>query len=103
MKKKKKKAPTKPEKPEKAHVTARRKHQTELKALEERILIEKDQPPPKLFSELPISQRTIDGLTANSWVELTEIQRASILPGLAGRDVLGEAKTGSGKTKDTNE
>jgi len=52
----------------------------------------------RLFAELPISKRTLEGLGAASWVEMTEIQRGALPLALAGKDVLGAAKTGSGKT-----
>jgi ATP-dependent RNA helicase DDX10/DBP4 len=50
------------------------------------------------FDELPLSQRTRDGLRECKYVTLTAIQRAALPHALAGRDVLGAAKTGSGKT-----
>jgi hypothetical protein len=43
----------------------------------------------KLFSELPLSSRTLQGLSDSKFVKLTEIQRASLPQALAGRDVLG--------------
>jgi superfamily II DNA/RNA helicase len=52
----------------------------------------------RFFRELPLSRRTLEGLEAAGWVELTEIQRAAVPAALQGRDVLGAAKTGSGKT-----
>ncbi|GAB5593973.1 ATP-dependent RNA helicase dbp4 [Umbelopsis nana] len=52
----------------------------------------------KLFSELPISSKTLEGLKRANYVELTDIQRKAVPLGLAKRDVLGAAKTGSGKT-----
>ncbi|KAG2183415.1 hypothetical protein INT43_006421 [Umbelopsis isabellina] len=52
----------------------------------------------KLFSELPISRKTIEGLKRANYVELTDIQRKAVPLALAKRDVLGAAKTGSGKT-----
>lgn len=50
------------------------------------------------FSELPLSTRTLDGLAASGFSELTTIQRNAIPQALAGRDVLAAAQTGSGKT-----
>ena len=50
------------------------------------------------FKDLPISSSTIKGLHDASFTEMTLIQRAAIPHALAGRDILGAAKTGSGKT-----
>ncbi|KAI8815436.1 P-loop containing nucleoside triphosphate hydrolase protein [Cladochytrium replicatum] len=50
------------------------------------------------FAELPISQPTLKGLTQASFVEMTDIQLASLPHALTKRDILGAAKTGSGKT-----
>jgi ATP-dependent RNA helicase DDX10/DBP4 len=50
------------------------------------------------FEQLPLSQKTQDGLRKAKYVTLTAIQRAAIPHGLCGRDILGAAKTGSGKT-----
>lgn len=64
--------------------------------------VNKDSCPPTLlkfqFSELPISKITIRGLDENKWTSMTPIQRAAIPHILAGRDVLGTALTGSGKS-----
>ncbi|KAJ1291118.1 hypothetical protein BS78_02G294000 [Paspalum vaginatum] len=51
-----------------------------------------------LFNELPLSQKTKDGLRQEGFTEMSEVQRAALPHALCGRDVLGAAKTGSGKT-----
>ncbi|EPS69208.1 hypothetical protein M569_05559, partial [Genlisea aurea] len=50
------------------------------------------------FVQLPLSKKTKDGLAAEKYLIMTEIQRASLPHSLCGRDILGAAKTGSGKT-----
>ncbi|KAL4907136.1 hypothetical protein BDW74DRAFT_148636 [Aspergillus multicolor] len=50
------------------------------------------------FSDLPISEPTLSGLTASHFKTLTDIQSRAISHAIKGRDVLGAAKTGSGKT-----
>merc|ERR1712230_260727 len=50
------------------------------------------------FSDLSLSERTMEALKEMSFTTMTEIQQRGIPPLLAGRDVLGAAKTGSGKT-----
>lgn len=50
------------------------------------------------FKELPLSQKTLKGLTENNYIEMTDIQKQSIGLALRGSDILGAAKTGSGKT-----
>lgn len=51
-----------------------------------------------LFRQLPLSKKTKDGLKHAVYIEMTDIQRASLPHSLCGRDILGAAKTGSGKT-----
>lgn len=50
------------------------------------------------FSELALNAKTIRAIDEMKFEKMTEIQRRAIPPLLAGRDVLGAAKTGSGKT-----
>ena len=53
---------------------------------------------PKRFSDLNLSGKTMKAINEMGFDEMTEIQQRGIPPLLAGRDVLGAAKTGSGKT-----
>ncbi|KAJ2754710.1 putative RNA helicase [Coemansia pectinata] len=50
------------------------------------------------FRELGLDQWLVDSLGAMAITQPTEIQRACIQPALEGRDIIGGAKTGSGKT-----
>ena len=50
------------------------------------------------FASLPLSNATLSGLAQADYTTMTAIQSASIPHALAGRDILGAAKTGSGKT-----
>jgi ATP-dependent RNA helicase DDX10/DBP4 len=50
------------------------------------------------FSELPLSEPTVEGLKAAHFTALTDIQAKAIPRALQGSDILGAAKTGSGKT-----
>src|SRR5579859_7195131 len=53
---------------------------------------------PKGFSDLSLSEPTLNAIKDMGFTEMTTIQARSIPPLLAGRDVLAGAKTGSGKT-----
>ncbi len=50
------------------------------------------------FDELGLSQNVLDAVTAAGYENPTEIQKSAIPPALKGRDVLGLAQTGTGKT-----
>lgn len=52
----------------------------------------------KSFSELELSEPTMQGLEEMGFKTMTPVQEKSIPPLLAGKDVLGAARTGSGKT-----
>ncbi|EED15903.1 ATP-dependent RNA helicase, putative [Talaromyces stipitatus ATCC 10500] len=53
---------------------------------------------PTKFTELNLSDRTLEAIKEMGFETMTEIQQRAIPPLMAGRDVLGAAKTGSGKT-----
>ncbi|MCC6846905.1 MAG: DEAD/DEAH box helicase [Deltaproteobacteria bacterium] len=53
---------------------------------------------PSTFADLPLSPAMRAALRAASYVTPTPIQAATIPPALAGRDVIGAAQTGTGKT-----
>ncbi|KAI0302536.1 DEAD-domain-containing protein [Russula brevipes] len=52
----------------------------------------------KAFSDLPISNLTKKGLKKAFFVEMTDVQAKSLPVSLKGTDILGAARTGSGKT-----
>ncbi|GES62143.1 ATP-dependent RNA helicase dbp4 [Aspergillus terreus] len=52
----------------------------------------------KAFTDLPLSEPTLSGLSASHYKTLTDIQSRAVSHALKGRDILGAAKTGSGKT-----
>ncbi len=52
----------------------------------------------ELFRELSLSQERLAAIEAMGWVEPTPIQWKAIPPALEGRDVVGVAQTGTGKT-----
>ena len=51
-----------------------------------------------LFRDLNLSKETLDGLSRHNYFKPTAIQRKAIPLALKGHDILGAAKTGSGKT-----
>ena len=52
----------------------------------------------KNFADLPLTRETAKGLQSSHFQVLTEIQQRAIPIALKGKDILGAAKTGSGKT-----
>jgi ATP-dependent RNA helicase DDX18/HAS1 len=50
------------------------------------------------FSTLPLSRQTLESIQRMGFETMTEVQARTIPPLLAGKDVLGAARTGSGKT-----
>ncbi|KAJ7394227.1 ATPdependent RNA helicase [Desmophyllum pertusum] len=74
------------------------KEEKEIKELEERSRDLESSATVSKFSDLPLSQRTLQGLQSTGYQIPTEIQKAGIPISLKGCDILGAAKTGSGKT-----
>lgn len=79
--------------------------ENEIRRLEERIESEtpaRGTTPPLsqkvAFRALPLCEATLKGLDVANYTIMTDIQNACIPHALAGRDILGAAKTGSGKT-----
>jgi ATP-dependent RNA helicase DeaD len=50
------------------------------------------------FADLPLSDDVLDALDAMGFEEPTDIQARCIEPALSGRDLIGQAQTGTGKT-----
>ena len=50
------------------------------------------------FDKLSLKQSTLEGLNNLGWENATPVQRDTIPIALEGRDVIGQARTGSGKT-----
>jgi ATP-independent RNA helicase DbpA len=50
------------------------------------------------FSTLPLTPATLANLTALGYTAMTPIQAASLPAALLGKDIIAQAKTGSGKT-----
>ncbi|KKZ66841.1 ATP-dependent RNA helicase DBP4 [[Emmonsia] crescens] len=76
----------------------RKREEVDLATLAQRIDELDVKASPEAFSDLPLSQPTLDGLSASHFKTLTDIQAKAIPHALKGRDILGAAKTGSGKT-----
>ena len=53
---------------------------------------------PTRFDTLTLSPATLENLTRLGYTEMTAIQAASLPPALLGKDLIAQAKTGSGKT-----
>ncbi|MES2635341.1 MAG: ATP-dependent RNA helicase DbpA [Pseudomonadota bacterium] len=54
--------------------------------------------PATSFATLPLAPATLENLTRLGYHEMTAIQAASLPPALLGKDLIAQAKTGSGKT-----
>ncbi|MFY8103456.1 MAG: ATP-dependent RNA helicase DbpA [Ramlibacter sp.] len=54
--------------------------------------------PATAFNTLPLSSAALDNLQRLGYLEMTPIQAASLPPALLGKDLIAQAKTGSGKT-----
>lgn len=50
------------------------------------------------FADLGLSEKVVEGLTATGFEHPTGIQAAMIPAAMAGKDIIGQAKTGTGKT-----
>ncbi|KAI9727012.1 MAG: ATP-dependent RNA helicase dbp4 [Cirrosporium novae-zelandiae] len=90
-----------PPKPQHNAKALKRKREVEdLAGLEQRVTKLDSSPitPYQEFAELPLSQPTTSGLSSSHFKTLTDVQSRAIPLALKGRDILGAAKTGSGKT-----
>ncbi|KAI8087481.1 P-loop containing nucleoside triphosphate hydrolase protein [Thamnidium elegans] len=76
----------------------RAQEKDDLETLEEKASHPENYNSSKFFADLPLSEKTQKGLAQCNFKQMTEIQRKGIPLALAKRDVLGAAKTGSGKT-----
>ncbi|MBC7605133.1 MAG: ATP-dependent RNA helicase DbpA [Ramlibacter sp.] len=56
------------------------------------------QAPSTRFDSLPLAPATLENLTKLGYLEMTAIQAASLPAALLGKDLIAQAKTGSGKT-----
>ena len=69
-----------------------------IKELEQRIQDAQERHDFTRFDEMPLSSETLAGLKKSSFAVMTEIQSSTLMRSLKGLDILGAAKTGSGKT-----
>ncbi|OJJ44989.1 hypothetical protein ASPZODRAFT_153310 [Penicilliopsis zonata CBS 506.65] len=76
----------------------RKRGQDNLSSLQEQIEALDPKASVASFTDLPLSEPTTSGLAASHYKTLTDIQSRAIPHALKGRDILGAAKTGSGKT-----
>lgn len=76
----------------------RKRDEEDIAALEQRIADLDPAASLEKFTDLPLSAPTLSGLSASHFKKLTEIQSRAIPHALKGKDILGAAKTGSGKT-----
>ncbi|PGH13625.1 ATP-dependent RNA helicase DBP4 [Polytolypa hystricis UAMH7299] len=92
------KAP-KPPKPANARTLKRKRQEESISSLAQRVE-EFDVKGSSVdgFTDLPLSEATLSGLSSSHFKTLTDIQSRAIPYALQGRDILGAAKTGSGKT-----
>ena len=51
-----------------------------------------------LFNELKLDRRILDAVAKEGYTQPSPIQRQAIPPAIEGRDILGCAQTGTGKT-----
>jgi ATP-independent RNA helicase DbpA len=54
--------------------------------------------PDTAFSSLPLAPSFLDNLAQLGYAQMTPVQAAALPPALEGRDLIAQAKTGSGKT-----
>ncbi|MGL6214754.1 DEAD/DEAH box helicase, partial [Billgrantia desiderata] len=57
-----------------------------------------DSPNDGAFASLPLAPPLLANLDSLGYLAMTPVQAASLPPVLAGRDVIAQARTGSGKT-----
>ena len=71
---------------------------TEYKTAEDGSSKPSQEAPYTKFDDLPLSEKTLKGLSDAGFVNMTDVQKDALPRALRGDDVLGAAKTGSGKT-----